>query len=195
MKKTLFLLFFIILFFNTNVYADIYYGDEYEELKEFSLDNENNCFSPWKDLSRTFLGSSSYTTELNVTFDEEALDYEDYSYQFVPIDYSLAKEIAKAREEYEENKKEIERLERRRFKGDSTITVESINDLINDYNKECESNINNLSKELPKYNNDNWKKLYEREVTYEDETGETPFVILYAKITDKELYDDEVKIR
>lgn len=117
----------------------------------------------------------------------EVLEYDEFLYQIIPLDYETSKEILQlqdqATKELEEKKNYIEEQKILLQKPDSDITIEQVNDLIDEYNMEFEKKAQEIREKLPQYNENNWQELKDRSMVYEDPTGNTAYALVYAKVT------------
>ncbi len=198
--KKLKIVFVILFIVNIIAYNNVYAEGEQEKqeikkMQDFDIYNniviiegdEENTASRGQIFSSTDISTTQKVTHWEEEMPVNVLEYDEFLYQVIPLDYTKAKEVLKvideASKEMKNKKTYIEEQIVLSRKPNSNITVEQINSMIDTYNQECTDKIQETKSKLPTSNENDWKQLENRKMTYDDPTGNTAYVLVYAKVT------------
>lgn len=139
--------------------------------------------------------SSNRTTNWNYEFGLNVLAYDKLLYQIIPLDYKTSKEIIElqmnAQRQFDEKKEHIKEQEILARRENSNVTIADVNRLIDTYNQEFTNEMQRIKSKLPSYDENSWKELEGRKIAYSDPTGNTAYVLLYAKATYSKFVGDK----
>ena len=194
-------MFIFSIMLSTSVFADDEVVEDFKEMKAFDI-NKNTTVSMGTGTSSINIFSmtsnapnTGNNTHWEMSFGADVLQFDEYLYQVVPLDYTKAKEIVqlidKARSELSAKASYIEEQEVLSQKENSNVTIAQVNVLIDEYNQLCTNKIQEIQSKFPQYNDNNWKELEvvsengqnTRKMIYDDPTGNTAYVLAYAKVT------------
>lgn len=114
------------------------------------------------------------------------------------MDFEQAEQIivfrAKAEEELNKQLEHIYEQKVLAQRENPTVTIEEVNNLIDEYNKNCTEKIKEIEEKNPKYNESNWKELQNgNRMVFTDTTGKTAYLFIYAKVTDSDFKEEKTK--
>ena len=198
--KIIFMFVFIlyVLLCNNFVYAeeqfhivkDFYIGEtETEETRQVK---ENIFPERFKDIN------TKVETDYFNTIDEKALSYDEILYQIIALDFEQAKEVIGFREKVEEElNKQSEYIAEQKVlaqRENPTVTIEEVNNLIDEYNKNCTQMAKEVKEKYPTYDENNWKELQNgNRMVFTDTTGKTAYLFIFAKVTDNDFKEEKTK--
>ena len=198
--KIIFMFIFIlyVLLCNNFVYAeeqfhivkDFYIGET--ETEETRKVKENIFPERFKDIN------TKVETDYFNTIDEKALSYDEILYQIIALDFEQAKEIIGFREKVEEElNKQSEYIAEQKVlaqRENPTVTIEEVNNLIDEYNKHCTQMAKEVKEKYPTYVENNWKELQNgNRMVFTDTTGKTAYLFIFAKVTDNDFKEEKTK--
>ena len=197
-------MFIFSIMLSTSVFADDEVVEDFKEMKAFDI-NKNTTVSMGnsENMGNTLMifpgtlsaPNTGNNTHWEISFGVDVLRFDEYLYQVVPLDYAKAKEIVqlidKARNELDSKASHIEEQMVLSQKENSNVTIAQVNVLIDEYNQLCTNKIQEIQSKFPQYNDNNWKELEvvsengqnTRKMIYDDPTGNTAYVLAYAKVT------------
>lgn len=198
---------FIIIFIVSVMLCNVTYAYT-EELKliieeEFTINDRGNVSVGYGDIGiqESILGnvanntSSNRTTNWSHEFGLNVLAYDKLLYQIIPLDYKKSKEIIEmernAQEQFHEKKEHIREQEILARRENSNVTIADVNRLIDTYNQEYTNEMQRIKSKLPSYDENSWKELEGRKITYSDPTGNTAYILLYVKATYSKFMGDK----
>lgn len=139
--------------------------------------------------------SNRKETNWNYEFGLNVLAYDKLLYQIIPLDYKKSKEIIEmernAQEQFYEKKEHIREQEILARRENSNVTIADVNRLIDTYNQEFTNEMQRIKSKLPSYDENSWKELEGRKITYSDPTGNTAYILLYVKATYSKFMGDK----
>ena len=198
--KIIFMFVFIlyVLLCNNFVYAeeqfhivkDFYIGET--ETEETRKVKENIFPERFKDIN------TKVETDYFNTIDEKALSYDEILYQIIALDFEQAKEVIGFREKVEkELNKQSEYIAEQKVlaqRENPTVTIEEVNNLIDEYNKNCTQMAKEVKEKYPTYDENNWKELQNgNRMVFTDTTGKTAYLFIFAKVTDNDFKEEKTK--
>ena len=198
--KIIFMFVFIlyVLLCNNFVYAeeqfhivkDFYIGET--ETEETRKVKENIFPERFKDIN------TKVETDYFNTIDEKALSYDEILYQIIALDFEQAKEVIGFREKVEEElNKQSEYIAEQKVlaqRENPTVTIEEVNNLIDEYNKNCTQMAKEVKEKYPTYDENNWKELQNgNRMVFTDTTGKTAYLFIFAKVTDNDFKEEKTK--
>ena len=198
--KIIFMFVFIlyVLLCNNFVYAeeqfhivkDFYIGET--ETEETRKVKENIFPERFKDVN------TKVETDYFNTIDEKALSYDEILYQIIALDFEQAKEVIGFREKVEkELNKQSEYIAEQKVlaqRENPTVTIEEVNNLIDEYNKNCTQMAKEVKEKYPTYDENNWKELQNgNRMVFTDTTGKTAYLFIFAKVTDNDFKEEKTK--
>ena len=203
--KIIFIFIFIlsILLCNNCVYAE----EQFHEMREFfakeTETNETEAEETSKVAENIFPPSiwwlnNKITTDWFNTIDDKALDYDEILYQVIALDFEQSEQIIGFREKAEEELKNqagyIYEQKVLAQRENPTVTIQEVNNLIDEYNENCIQKEKEIKERYPKYNENNWKKLQNgNRMAYTDTTGKTAYLFIFAKVTDSDFKGEKTK--
>lgn len=198
--KIVFILIFIlnILLYNNFVYAE----EQFHTIKDFYI-GETETEETKKVKENIFptginFPNNKVETDWFNTIEDKALNYDEILYQVIALDFEQAEQIivfrAKAEEELNKQLEHIYEQKVLAQRENPTVTIEEVNNLIDEYNKNCTEKIKEIEEKNPKYNESNWKELQNgNRMVFTDTTGKTAYLFIYAKVTDSDFKEEKTK--
>lgn len=198
--KIIFILVFIlsILLCNNFVYAE----EQFHEMKDFYIGEietdetikvKENIFQV-----RFITPNNKVETDWFNTIDDKALNYDEILYQVIALDFEQSEQIIGFREKAEEElNNQADYIYEQKVlaqRENPTVTIQEVNNLIDEYNENCIQKEKEIKERYPKYNENNWKKLQNgNRMAYTDTTGKTAYLFIFAKVTDSDFKGEKTK--
>ena len=132
------------------------------------------------------------------TIDEKALDYDEILYQIIALDFEQAEEVIGFQQEAEEElNKQMEYIDEQKIlaQGENpTVTIDEVNNLIDEYNKNYIQKQKEIKERRPTYDENNWKELQNgNQMVFTDTTGKTAYLFIFVKVTDNDFKGEKTK--
>ena len=202
--KIVFILIFIFIFIlNILLYNNFVYAEEqFHTIKDFYI-GETETEETKKVKENIFptginFPNNKVETDWFNTIEDKALNYDEILYQVIALDFEQAEQIivfrAKAEEELNKQLEHIYEQKVLAQRENPTVTIEEVNNLIDEYNKNCTEKIKEIEEKNPKYSESNWKELQNgNRMVFADTTGKTAYLFIYAKVTDSDFKEEKTK--
>ncbi len=132
------------------------------------------------------------------TIDEKALNYDEILYQIIALDFEQAEEVIGFQQEAEEElNKQMEYIDEQKIlaQGENpTVTIDEVNNLIDEYNKNYIQKQKEIKERRPTYDENNWKELQNgNQMVFTDTTGKTAYLFIFVKVTDNDFKGEKTK--
>ena len=132
------------------------------------------------------------------TIDEKALNYDEILYQIIALDFEQAEEVIGFQQEAEDElNKQMEYIDEQKIlaQGENpTVTIDEVNNLIDEYNKNYIQKQKEIKERRPTYDENNWKELQNgNQMVFTDTTGKTAYLFIFVKVTDNDFKGEKTK--
>ena len=132
------------------------------------------------------------------TIDEKALDYDEILYQIIALDFEQAEKVIGFQQKAEEElNKQMEYIDEQKIlaqREKPTVTIDEVNNLIDEYNKNYIQKQKEIKERRPTYDENNWKELQnENRMVFTDTTGKTAYLFIFVKVTDNDFKGEKTK--
>lgn len=132
------------------------------------------------------------------TIDEKALDYDEILYQIIALDFEQAEKVIGFQQKAEEElNKQMEYIYEQKIlaqREKPTVTIDEVNNLIDEYNKNYIQKQKEIKERRPTYDENNWKELQNgNRMVFTDTTGKTAYLFIFVKVTDNDFKGEKTK--